>query len=132
MNSLNRPEFLLNNKTFQTIYGRNLLHELNIIIPNETLIVTMEDLWDDFSNFFTKAAGTVDPPEQTVLIADKSRDENSGCSIIAISIAGTPNIAFERYVSLNSKTNPGSNCSTRICVALFETAPRTHRTQPPV
>ncbi len=54
MNSLNRPEFLLNNKTFQTIYGRNLLHELNIIIPNETLIVTMEDLWDDFSNFFTK------------------------------------------------------------------------------
>ena len=85
-----------------------------------------------FSNLFTKAAGTVDPPEQTVLIADKSRDEKSGCSIMAISIAGTPNIAFEPYVSLNSKTNPGSNCSTRICVALFETAPRTHRTQPPV
>ena len=54
MNALNNPKFLLNNKTFQTIYGRNLLHELNIIIPNETLIVTMEDLWDDFSNFFTK------------------------------------------------------------------------------
>ena len=52
MNALNNPKFLLNNKTFQTIYGRNLLHELNIIIPNETLIVTMEDLWNDFSNFF--------------------------------------------------------------------------------
>ena len=33
MNRLNKPEFLLNNKTFQTIYGRNLLHELNKIIP---------------------------------------------------------------------------------------------------
>ena len=52
MNKLNRPDFLLNNKTFQTIYGRNLLNELNIIIPNETLIVTMEDLWEDFSSFF--------------------------------------------------------------------------------
>ena len=51
MNKLNRPDFLLNNKTFQTIYGRNLLNELNIIIPNETLIVTMEDLWEDFSSF---------------------------------------------------------------------------------
>ena len=29
MNALNNPKFLLNNKTFQTIYGRNLLHELN-------------------------------------------------------------------------------------------------------
>ncbi|SVA11442.1 uncharacterized protein METZ01_LOCUS64296, partial [marine metagenome] len=54
MNALNKPEFLQNNKTFQTIYGRNLLHELNIIIPEETLIVTMEDLWGNFSNFFTK------------------------------------------------------------------------------
>ena len=54
MNALNKPGFLQNNKTFQTIFGRNLLHELNIIIPEETLIVTMEDLWDNFSNFFTK------------------------------------------------------------------------------
>ena len=54
MNALNKPGFLQNNKTFQTIYGRNLLHELNIIIPEETLIVTMEDLWGNFSNFFTK------------------------------------------------------------------------------
>ena len=52
MNALNKPGFLQNNKTFQTIYGRNLLHELNIIIPEETLIVTMEDLWGNFSNFF--------------------------------------------------------------------------------
>ena len=54
MNMLDNPKFLLNNKTFPTIYGRNLLHELNIIIPNETLIVTMEDLWDNFSssNFY--------------------------------------------------------------------------------
>ena len=36
MNKLNKPDFLLNNKIFQTIYGRNLLSELNIIIPNET------------------------------------------------------------------------------------------------
>ena len=54
MNALDNPQFLLNSKTFQTIYGRNLLHELNIIIPNDTLIVTMEDLWSNFSNFFTK------------------------------------------------------------------------------
>ena len=54
MIALNNPKFLLNNKTFPTIYGRNLLHELNIIIPNETLIVTMEDLWDNFSSFFSK------------------------------------------------------------------------------
>ena len=54
MNRLNKPEFLLNNKTFQTIYGRNLLHELNIIIPDKTLIVTMNDLWESFSSIFTK------------------------------------------------------------------------------
>ena len=54
MNALDNPQFLLNSKTFQTIYGRNLLHELNIIIPNDTLIVTMEDLWSNFSNIFTK------------------------------------------------------------------------------
>ena len=54
MDKLNKPEFLLNNKTFQTIYGRNLLHELNIIIPDKTLIVTMNDLWESFSSIFTK------------------------------------------------------------------------------
>jgi len=54
MNKLNKPDFLLNNKIFQTIYGRNLLSELNIIIPNETLVVTMEDLWENFSSFFKK------------------------------------------------------------------------------
>ena len=54
MNALNKPGFLQNNKTFQTIFGRNLLHELNIIIPEETLIVTMEDLWDDFQVFLQK------------------------------------------------------------------------------
>ena len=54
MNALNNPKFLLNNKTFPTIYGRNLLHELNIIIPEDTLIVTMKDLWEDFSSFFKK------------------------------------------------------------------------------
>ena len=54
MNKLNQPNFLLNNKIFQTIYGRNLLSELNIIIPNETLVVTMEDLWENFSSFFKK------------------------------------------------------------------------------
>jgi len=54
MNELDNPQFLLNNKTFQTIYGRNLLHELNIIIPNDTLVVTMEDLWENFSIFFNK------------------------------------------------------------------------------
>ena len=54
MNALDNPKFLLNNKTVQTIYGRNLLHELNMIIPNKTLIVTMEDLWNNLSNFFKK------------------------------------------------------------------------------
>tara|TARA_B100001540_G_scaffold45155_1_gene40183 strand:+ start:4685 stop:5752 length:1068 start_codon:yes stop_codon:yes gene_type:complete len=54
MSEINNPKFLLNNKTFPTIYGRNLLHELNIIIPEDTLIVTMEDLWENFSSFFNK------------------------------------------------------------------------------
>ena len=54
MNMLDNPKFLLNNKTFPTIYGRNLLHELNMIVPNKTLIVTMEDLWNNLSNFFKK------------------------------------------------------------------------------
>ena len=54
MSEINNPKFLLNNKTFPTIYGRNLLHELNIIIPEDTLIVTMKDLWEDFSSFFNK------------------------------------------------------------------------------
>ena len=48
MVDLKKPNFLLNNKTFSTIYGRNLLHELNIIIPQDTLIVTMKDLWNIF------------------------------------------------------------------------------------
>ena len=67
MNALNKPGFLQNNKTFQTIYGRNLLHELNIIIPEETLIVTMEDLWGNFSNFFTK-----DPSEDIQFVSRQS------------------------------------------------------------
>ena len=54
MVDLKKPNFLLNNKTFSTIYGRNLLHELNIIIPQDTLIVTMKDLWDRFENYFSK------------------------------------------------------------------------------
>ena len=54
MNALNKPEFLQNNKTFQTIaYGRNGYYmNINIIIPEETLIVTMEDLWGNFSTAF--------------------------------------------------------------------------------
>ena len=54
MKNFKKPDFLLDNNTFSTIYGRNLLHELNIIIPQDTLIVTMRDLWDRFEKFFTK------------------------------------------------------------------------------
>ena len=54
MENFKKPKFLLNNKTFSTIYGRNLLHELNIILPQNSLIVTMKDLWDRFDNYFTK------------------------------------------------------------------------------
>ena len=38
----------------------------------------------------TSSAGTVDPPEQTVVTVDRSRESKSGCSIMAISIVGTP------------------------------------------
>lgn len=54
MENFKKPNFLLNNKTFSTIYGRNLLYELNIILPQDALIVTMKDLWDRFENYFTK------------------------------------------------------------------------------
>lgn len=54
MENFKRPNFLLNSKTFSTIYGRNLLYELNIILPQDALIVTMKDLWDRFENYFTK------------------------------------------------------------------------------
>ena len=54
MENFKKPSFLLNSKTFSTIYGRNLLHELNIILPQDALIVTMRDLWDRFENYFTK------------------------------------------------------------------------------
>ncbi len=54
MENFKKPKFLLNNKTFSTIYGRNLLYELNIILPQDALIVTMKDLWDRFENYFTK------------------------------------------------------------------------------
>ncbi len=54
MENFKKPNFLLNSKTFSTIYGRNLLYELNIILPQDALIVTMEDLWDRFENYFSK------------------------------------------------------------------------------
>ena len=54
MENFKKPNFLLNSKTFPTIYGRNLLHELNIILAEDALIVTMKDLWDKFENYFTK------------------------------------------------------------------------------
>lgn len=54
MENFKKPNFLLNSKTFSTIYGRNLLYELNIILPQDALIVTMKDLWDRFENYFTK------------------------------------------------------------------------------
>ena len=54
MENFKKPNFLLYSKTFSTIYGRNLLYELNIILPQDALIVTMNDLWDRFENYFTK------------------------------------------------------------------------------
>ena len=54
MENFKKPNFLLHSKTFSTIYGRNLLYELNIILPQDALIVTMKDLWDRFENYFTK------------------------------------------------------------------------------
>tara|TARA_Y100000816_G_C26021322_1_gene534308 strand:+ start:1 stop:1071 length:1071 start_codon:yes stop_codon:yes gene_type:complete len=54
MENFKKPNFLLYSKTFSTIYGRNLLYELNIILPQDALIVTMKDLWDRFENYFTK------------------------------------------------------------------------------
>ena len=54
MENFKKPNFLLYSKTFSTVYGRNLLYELNIILPQNALIVTMKDLWDRFENYFTK------------------------------------------------------------------------------
>ena len=35
-------------RLFNTIYGRNLIGELKNIIQRPYLVVTMEDLWDKF------------------------------------------------------------------------------------
>ena len=48
----NLPEFLKNKDQFQTIYGRNLLAEITNIIPQGSLIVTMEDLWSKWKDLF--------------------------------------------------------------------------------
>ena len=49
---LNKPKFIKDNNTFLTIYGRNLLAELDIILPDNYLIVTMEDLWEKYKHNF--------------------------------------------------------------------------------
>ena len=49
---LNKPKFIRDNDTFLTIYGRNLLAELDIILPDNYLIVTMEDLWEKYKHHF--------------------------------------------------------------------------------
>ncbi len=49
---LNKPKFIRDNHTFLTIYGRNLLAELDIILPDNYLIVTMEDLWEKYKHNF--------------------------------------------------------------------------------
>jgi glycerol dehydrogenase-like iron-containing ADH family enzyme len=49
---LNKPKFIRDNDTFLTIYGRNLLAELDIILPDNYLIVTMEDLWEKYKHNF--------------------------------------------------------------------------------
>ena len=48
----NLPDFLKNKDQFQTIYGRNLLAEVANIIPSNSLIVTMQDLWSKWQNLF--------------------------------------------------------------------------------
>ena len=49
---LNKPKFIRDNDTFLAIYGRNLLAELDIILPDNYLIVTMEDLWEKYKHNF--------------------------------------------------------------------------------
>ncbi len=84
------------------------------------------------SSVCTSAAGTVEPPEQIALIDDRSVAAKFGCSIMAISIVGTPIIPLPLNVCSSSSTSPGSNASTRICVIACDTAPSTQQTQPPV
>ena len=48
----NLPDFLKNKDQFQTIFGRNLLAEVANIIPSNSLIVTMQDLWSKWQNLF--------------------------------------------------------------------------------
>ena len=58
---LNKPKFIRDNDTFLTIYGRNLLAELDIILPDNYLIVTMEDLWEKYKhNFKNKQKSSID------------------------------------------------------------------------
>ena len=49
-----------------------------------------------FSNRVTRAAGTVDPPEQIALTDDRSDVAKAGCSSIATSMVGTPTMALPR------------------------------------
>ena len=44
----------------------------------------------------TRAAGTKDPPEHSALTLDKSRCVKLGCSVMAMSMVGTPTIALPR------------------------------------
>ena len=56
---LNKPKFIKDNDTFLTIYGRNLLAELDIILPDNYLIVTMEDLWEKYKHHFNNKTKNV-------------------------------------------------------------------------
>ena len=48
------------------------------------------------SSALTRCAGTVEPPEQIALTLDKSALPKLGCSIMAISMVGTPTMALLR------------------------------------
>ena len=41
---LNNPKFIRDNDTFLTIYGRNLLEELNIILPDKNGLTFLSEL----------------------------------------------------------------------------------------
>ena len=63
------------------------------------------------------SVGTTDPPPLTVRSEVRSRRDRSGCSIMASSMVGTPQVNVALSDSISSSTRPGSNDSSRTAVA---------------
>ena len=99
---LNNPKFLKNNNTFLTIYGRNLLPELDIILPDNYLVVTMEDLWEEYKNHFhnkTKQVYIVSGLDKIKVDNDFNKQNNFSC---VVGIGGGQSLDLAKYFAWKS------------------------------